>query len=68
MKHIKSFYQRDDDEIKEMMARPMIYLPKAEMDRFVSNATNHIYNIYQMLWPTPPALDGKNSALELAES
>jgi hypothetical protein len=68
MKHIKSFYQRDDDEIKTMMARPMIYLSKDEMDFFVSNATERIYDIYQMLWPTPPALNGKFSALELAES
>ena len=68
MKHIKSFYQRDDDEMKAMIARPMIYLPKAEMDRFVSNTTERIYDIYQVLWPTPPVLDGKFSALELAES
>jgi hypothetical protein len=65
MKHIKSFYQRDDDDVKAMMARPMIYLSKAEMDRFVVDATERIYDIYQMLWPTPPALDGKSSALEL---
>ena len=68
LKHIKSFYQRDDDEIKAMMARPMIYLPKAKMDRFVEYATERIYTIYQLLWPTPPALDGKHSALEFAES
>jgi hypothetical protein len=68
LKHIKSFYQRDDDDIKAMMARPMIYLSKAEMDRFVASATERIYAIYQMLWPTPPALDGKLSALELAAS
>jgi hypothetical protein len=68
MKHIKSFYQREDDEIETMMARPMIYLSKDEMDRFVSNATERIYDIYQMLWPIPPTLDGKFSALELAES
>lgn len=68
LKHIKTFYQRDDDEIKAMMARPMIYLSKAEMDRFVVNATERIYDIYQKLWPIPPAFVGKSSALELTES
>jgi hypothetical protein len=68
LRHIKSFYQRDDDEIKAMLARPMIYLSKDSMDRFVNDATERIHAIYQLLWPTPPALEGKFSALELAES
>lgn len=68
LSHIKSFYQRDDDEIKAMMARPMIYLSKEEMDQFVDDATVSIFRIYQILWPDPPALDGKISALELAKS
>lgn len=67
MNLIKSFYQRDDDEIKAMMARPMIYLSKSEMDRFVSDAIERVYIIYQKLWPTPPALDGYSSALELSQ-
>ena len=67
LKHIKSFYQRDDDEIKTMMARPMIYLPKVEMDRFVADASERIYTIYQTLWPKPPVLDGYESALELSD-
>ena len=68
LKHIKAFYQRDDDDIKAMMARPMIYLPKAEMDRFVEYATERIYTIYQILWPKPPVLDGKFSVLEFGGS
>ena len=68
LKHIKSFYQRDDDEIKTMMARPMEYLPKSEMDRFVEDTSERLLKIYQFLWPNPPALDGKVSALELTES
>ena len=65
LRHIKEFYQRDDDEIKAMMDRPMIYLSKGEMDRFVENATGSIDRIYRILWPEPPDLDGKFSALEL---
>ena len=68
LKHIKAFYQRDDDEIQAMMARPMMYLPEEEMNRFVEDATERIYIIYQILWPTPPELNGKYSALELIES
>lgn len=67
LKHIKSFYQRNDDEIKSMMARPMIYLSKARMDRFVDDSTERIHAIYQLLWPTPPVLDGKYSALEFVD-
>jgi hypothetical protein len=62
---IKSFYQRDDDEIKAMMARPMIYLSKSEMDRFVVDTTERIHAIYEILWPSPPDLDGLSSSLEL---
>ena len=58
----------EDDEIKEMMTRPKDYLSKEEMDRFVENASERIFAIYQILWPTPPALGGKVSALELTES
>jgi hypothetical protein len=65
LRHIKAFYQRDDDEIRAMMARPMTYLSKEAMDRFVEDASARLFRIYQVLWPNPPVLDGKFSALEL---
>jgi len=65
LRHIKDFYQRDDNEIKAMLTRPMIYLSKEAMDHFVEDATERILRIYNILWPTPPDLDGKFSALEL---
>jgi hypothetical protein len=65
LRHIKAFYQRDDEEIKAMMARPMIYLSKEAMDQFVEDASERLFRIYQVLWPNPPDLDGKFSALEL---
>ncbi|MCI0521527.1 MAG: hypothetical protein L0Z70_14880, partial [Chloroflexi bacterium] len=68
LRHIKAFYQRDDDEIKAMMARPMAYLPRSEMDRFVADATEQIYSIYTILWPTPPNLDTHATSLELLAS
>ena len=68
MHHIKSYYQLNDDEIQDMMMRPKVYLSKDEMDRFVDDSTESIYAIYLILWPTPPALGGKASALELTNS
>jgi Zinc dependent phospholipase C len=65
LRHIKEFYQRDDDEIKAMMARPMIYLSKIEMELFISDAIERIFAIYQILWPIPPVLNGFSSSLEL---
>ena len=67
LKHIKSYYQLNDDEIQDMMMRPKKYLSKEEMDRFVDASTERIHAIYRLLWPTPPALDGHFSALELTE-
>jgi hypothetical protein len=67
LKHIKSYYQLNDDEIQDMMTRPKKYLSKEQMDRFVDESTEHIYAIYGLLWPTPPVLDGHFSALELTE-
>lgn len=68
LRHIKDFYRRDDDGIRAMMARPMIYLSKGDMHRFVDHATERILRIYHILWPAPPDLDGKFSALELSET
>lgn len=65
LRHIKKFYQLDDDEIREMMSRPKQYLTREEMDNFVSDAIERIFAVYQVLWPSPPALDGFSSSLEL---
>ncbi len=67
LKHIKSYYQLNDEEIQDMMTRPKKYLSKEQMDRFVDESAERIYAIYQLLWPTPPALDGHFSALELTK-
>lgn len=65
LRHIKSYYQLNDDEIQDMMTRSKRYLRKEQMDHFVEEATERIYAVYQVLWPVPPALDRKTSALEL---
>lgn len=62
--HIKTYYQRRDEKIDEMCARPMIYLSAARMDSFVLEATERIQKIHHTLWPVPVALDGLHTSLE----
>lgn len=65
LRHIKSYYQMDDDEIQDMMQRPKQYLTQTDMDRFVAETSDKLLAIHRLLWPSPPALDGYFSALEL---
>lgn len=65
LKHIKMYYQLDDDEIRDMISRPKRYLAKTEMDRFVAVTSESLTAIYQLLWPEPPQLEHMVSALEL---
>jgi len=65
---VKKYYQMEDDEIKEMITRPKRYLSKEEMNEFVENASGQLFSIYQILWPTPPALDGIATSLKLLTS
>jgi hypothetical protein len=65
LKHIKIFYQRQDDEIQAAYKRPYTYLSQAEVDFFIAESTDRLFRIYHTLWPTPPDLTGKFSALEL---
>lgn len=64
--HIKSYYQRRDEKIDAMCARPMIYLSAASMDAFVLEATDRIQKIYRTLWPVPPALDHHHTSLDFS--
>ena len=64
--YIKSFYQRRDEKIDAMCTRPMIYLPQAEMDAFIEEATERIEKIHRTLWPAPMKVDGMASALEFS--
>ncbi len=68
LKHIKAYYQLEDDEIRTMMSRPKRYLTAEQMDRFVVQAIEALHTIYHMLWPEPPDLEGLNSSLELLKN
>lgn len=63
--YIKTFYQRQDEEIQASYQRPYIYLSPADMDAFITEATDRLIRIHQILWPTPPNLTNKASALQL---
>jgi hypothetical protein len=65
LKHIKTFYQRRDEEIQASYLRPYVYLSQTDMDGFITESTDRLFRIYQTLWPVPPDLTGKYSALEL---
>ncbi|HEY3311097.1 MAG TPA: zinc dependent phospholipase C family protein [Anaerolineales bacterium] len=67
LQYIKTYYQRQDGEIQALYDRPYIYLSQAEMDRFVNQAAVDLRVIHQLLWPKPPDLTGKSSALELLQ-
>jgi hypothetical protein len=65
LEYIKTFYQRRDEKIDEMCARPMIYLSADRMDSFVLETTARLQKIYHTLWPVPPSLDNLYSSLEI---
>ncbi len=47
--HIQNYYQRNDEEIRELFHRPYDYLSKSEMDRFVDESSRELLRIYQYL-------------------
>jgi hypothetical protein len=65
LNYIKTFYQRQDEDIQAKYKRSYIYLSQAEMDSFVLRAADEIYKAYRTLWPNPPDLTTKNSVLEI---
>jgi len=49
--HIKGFYQRTDEKIeKHYVERPGIYLSPTEMDSFIADTTQRLYETYQRVW------------------
>ena len=48
--HIQAYYRKDDEKVRDMLARPYIYLSLAEADRFVAESSERLLRIYQYLW------------------
>lgn len=66
LEYIKTFYQRRDEKIDEMCARPFIYLSADQMNSFIEETSLRLEKIYQCLWPNAPMLEGLYSALEIS--
>ncbi|MBI3174302.1 MAG: hypothetical protein HYZ25_11315 [Chloroflexi bacterium] len=66
--HIKRYYQNQPETHPDAYTRPYLYLSKLEMDEFVLDASDQIEQVYHLLWPVAPRLDGYRSALQLLEN
>jgi hypothetical protein len=63
--YIKAFYQRTDEEIEEQYGkRPDIYLSSTEMDSFIEETTQRLYETYQRVWEGKTNTSGFASVLE----
>jgi hypothetical protein len=57
LQYIKDYYRRDDAEITELINHPYVYLTQAQMDHFVREAADCLYNICIALRRGLPAGD-----------
>ena len=63
LKHIKTFYQNYDEEIKGFYSPPYFYLTQKQVDNFVNEVTQRLYRIYQALWVSRTSLSNHKSIL-----
>lgn len=66
--HIRHYYQNQPKTHPDAYTRPYQYLSKLKMDEFVLDASDQIEQVYHLLWPVAPKLDGQTSALQLLEN
>ncbi|MGD2157605.1 MAG: hypothetical protein PVG14_03225 [Anaerolineales bacterium] len=62
---IRTVYQRDDERIHSLIERPFIFLGKDDMNRFVSNATDHLNGIHQILIVEQRDYNAARSSLDM---
>lgn len=65
LKHIKTFYQRQDEEVQASYRRPYIYLSQQDVDDYVDNVTDHLFRIYQAIWVDKITVPDKKSILSI---
>ncbi|MBN2387619.1 MAG: hypothetical protein JXB85_11415 [Anaerolineales bacterium] len=63
--HIQEYYQRTDERVQDLYRRPYVYLGKAEMDRFVTEAAEQLFRIYKHLWVDGAGPGARTTALDL---
>jgi len=64
IQYIQDYYRSDSAEVREMLARPFVYLSQSEMDAFVDRTAARLLRIYQRLWLEGAALPPGLSALD----
>jgi hypothetical protein len=66
--YIKTYYQRQDEDVdKKLRLTENIYLAAKEMDTFVENAVEILFEIYERIWGQSVDIGELQSALELVE-
>jgi len=65
IEHIRTYYQRQDENIRRMTARPFEYLSMADMDSFVDRTNQRLLMIYEMLFVRQIDPGSLTTALEL---
>jgi hypothetical protein len=68
VEYIQAFYQRRDEEIQAMVARPMVYFSAAEMDCFVETTSIKLKAVFDHLWVKEIEIDNPYSMLDWALS
>lgn len=63
LNYIKTFYQNYEEEIKGFYSPPYIYLSQQQVDNFVSDVTQRLYQNYQALWVEKISFSAQNSIL-----
>jgi hypothetical protein len=63
---IQELYQRKDPDISAMIERSYAFLTGPELDKFIDETCDRLYQIYRTLWPDPVvAIFPYTSALEM---
>jgi hypothetical protein len=63
--YIKTFYQRDDEDVDKLLDRPFEFLTKERMDAFVADVAKDLIQIYELIWLKGVDVSGFESALQL---
>lgn len=68
LEYIKELYQRTDEDIeKKYGQRPCKYLSESEVEDFIKEGTEKLFDIYQRFWVEGGEIGDLSSALELVD-
>jgi hypothetical protein len=65
LKHIKTFYQRTDEAVQALYARPYHFLSQSQMDRFIAETSETLFAIYSLLLISGQDIGNHRTSLEL---